>query len=1344
MHRLHGAERTIGPAGGHALLSQPRNLAVELLVGRNVRETSLRGGSVLGRTCVTVEERSHRVTVHRTLRAVGAIRPAGRDALSLHPLNFLVVGVVERDIREARGGRRGVLRRAAHTVEVRSHGRAVHVVQRAEGAVLVAAINLTGSNPRDFTVELVIRRNVGETCIVEGASHLHDLRTVASGNTVSGLTAAQVTGRVVHVQEQSLTLLVVVLAVNGQLTAVTVHEQAGHARLLTGEPNTGVEGGVLDSRGGVHVGVAIVVPGVGLHRVLDALSLLSGQTQVLQRHTQNHGVGVHDVGVGVAPGVVQRVASHHGGCLTGDGPDLHQRVVQTLLTGYLQNVICGGVVVRINLNLYLTAPVHAVPGAPGRNTEEQRTIVRVLARSLQSRSIRGGTHILQVNSLVRRQLQLTGRDTVTDRTQLKRTQQRTVTALVQGRTAQSHRGLLIGDALVINTGRINAHLRDRLRRHVNRLADRLATILRENQATRSARNVLALTGSQSLTGRPILSDLVGAHRRVHGLLQLGRVNTHGHGHVLTLTGTHAHLLRVGVLHTRDGRACFVVQSVGVSLRIGVVQHDFTLNSLNTRIGGVLQHAKRGRNTLGGLRIVRNDLRVHGCASIHHARTHTIHRVLHTLLILDRGGRAVHQRSLNHLRVVILMRLHHQSGNTGNMRGRHRGTGEGNTLITRAHSGRDNLSTRCRKVRLNEAIRTVLTASARGIQIKSVRVRTAARSLVVQVHLNGHRTGCQGLLQVLRRRSSQTQTRNGRITTNANRVALSLTGHHHANTAGSLNVIETHLRTARERQIVLIPLEVNPLTLQSLRLFSSESLASVTVTLRCSNNLAAQLISGCLRIIEVHRIITLQPLQTSLRGRADTVNRLSRTVGVRHRQRRSRIRRATRIGVGVTHTVVVIGVTGSSHSEHTLARHRINHVRLRVVSRGELATERQVHNIGAVREITVTIRVHHGIERLHHNTRIAVATEHTNRQNLSVRSSTWANRHALQLLFRQVLVIATVSRTVRRHTITGGSTRHVRAVTARTETIRAAIQRVIIRLRSRLLSHRRIVVITDQVNAANELITINQARISGRKLRHRLSLQVRIHRTGATKISVRIVNTRVNNRNLHALTRVPRILTSPRGKSLRINLATGVHTLLRDNRRNTLHIRALRQRTNLRSITSNRRTTHRIMRGVHQLRARSSRHRLSLRLHLSCNSLHLRLTVRRRLLTCQNSRGLGLLIRALALELNIHGDLAFSLLQARADTRGSVTGCARSASFDLLGALSVSCRESGGNAESKGKSRTQTGRTDSLHSAAWRMRRCHGILLRIFYFSVMLCALWLCIGDTRRRPHRQTTSECIRR
>ena len=319
--------------------------------------------------------------------------------------------------------------------------------------------------------------------------------------------------------------------------------------------------------------------------------------------------------------------------------------------------------------------MHSVPSTPGRNTEEQRTIVRVLTGSLQRRSIRGGTHILQVNSLVRRQLQLTGRNTVTDRTQLKRTQQRTVTALVQGRTAQSHRGLLIGSALVINAGRINAHRGDRLRRHVNRLADCLAAILRENQATRSARNVLALTGSQSLTARPVLSNVVRAHRRVHGLLQLGRVNTHGHGHVLTLTGTHAHLLRVGVLHARDGRACLVAQSVGVSLRIGVVQNDFTLNSLNTRIGGVLQHTKRGRNTLGGLRIVRDNLRVHGGASIHHARTHTIHRVLRTLLILDRGGRAVHQRSLNHLRVVILMRLHHQGGNTGHMRGRHGGTGE---------------------------------------------------------------------------------------------------------------------------------------------------------------------------------------------------------------------------------------------------------------------------------------------------------------------------------------------------------------------------------------------------------------------------------------------------------------------------------------------------------------------------------------------------------------------------------------------------------------------------------------------------------------------------------------------
>ena len=850
-----------------------------------------------------------------------------------------------------------------------------------------------------------------------------------------------------QVQEERASGHGVVLAVHRQLAAVAVHEETAHAGILTREPQAGVERGEGDRIRRIDVGVALVVPGVGLHRVLDALSLLSGQTQVLQRHTQNHGVGVHGVGVGVAPGVVQRVACHHGGCFTGDGPDLHQRVVQTLLSGYLERVVGLRIAGGVNLHLHLTAPVHAVPGAPGRDAEVQGAVVRVLTGGLQRGRIRCRTHVLQVNHLVRGQLQLAGRNTAADRAQLERTQQRTVAALVQGRTAQSHRGLLIGNTLVINTGRIHTHLRDGLRCYVNRLANRLAAILRENQATRSARNVLALTGSQSLTGRPVLSNLVGAHRRVHGLLKLGGIDAHGHGHVLTLTGTHAHLLGEGVFHTGNIRACLVAQGVGVSLRVGVVQHDFTLNSLNTRGGGVLQHTKRGRHALRVLCVVGQNLGIYGGAGVHHAGTHAIHRVGRALLVLNRGRGPVHQGCLQHLRVVVLVRLHHEGGDTGHVRGSHGGTGEGNTLATRTHRGGYDLGAGGRQVGLNEAIRAVLAAGARGVQIKSVRVGATTRSLVVQVHLNGHRTGSQSLLQVLRRRSSQTQTRNGRITANADGVALSLTGHHHAQATGGLHVIEAGLRTARERQVVLIPVEVNPLTLQSLRLFSGEGLASVAVALGGGHNLAAQLLGGRLRIIEVHRIITLQPLQTSLRGHAGTVNRLSGAVGVCHRQRRCGVRGATGVGVGVAHAVVVVGVTRRRHGEHTLAGHRVDHVRLGVVGGGELAAQREVHNVGAVREVAVTIRVHHGVQGLHHNTRIAVATEHANRQNLSIRSSTGANRHALQLLLRQVLVIATVSRTVRRHTITGGSTRHVRAVTARTETIRAAVQRVIIRLRS---------------------------------------------------------------------------------------------------------------------------------------------------------------------------------------------------------------------------------------------------------------------------------------------------------
>ena len=224
-----------------------------------------------------------------------------------------------------------------------------------------------------------------------------------------------------------------------------------------------------------------------------------------------------------------------------------------------------------------------------------------------------------------------------------------------------------------------------------------------------------------------------------------------------------------------------------------------------------------------------------------------------------------------------------------------------------------------------------------------------------------------------------------------------------------------------------------------------------------------------------------------------------------------------------------------------------------------------------------------------------------------------------------------------------------AVTAGTEAVRAAVQRVVVRLRGGLGRVGGVVVVTHEVHAADELGAVNQTRIGGGQLRHGLGLQIGVHGSGAAKVGVSVVHTRVNDRNLHALTRVPRVIAGPGGEGLRVDLAAGVHALLRDNRRDALHVGAVCEGTNLGRITHDGRAAHGVVGGVHELRSRSRRYRLSLRLHLGGDGLHLRLTVDGRLLTGQDGGGLGLLEGALALELHVDGNGSLGLLQARADT-----------------------------------------------------------------------------------------------
>ncbi len=138
-------------------------------------------------------------------------------------------------------------------------------------------------------------------------------------NTVSGLTSLRSPGRSMCA-EQSLTPLLLLRGERQLTAAVTAHKQA--LGLLTGEPNT-AEGGVSTVEV-VSAGVAIVVPGVGLHRSMLGAPQRQPRSQ---RHPESwcyarcwcRKRGRLMFGR-------QRAATVD----AGDGPDLHQRVVQTL------------------------------------------------------------------------------------------------------------------------------------------------------------------------------------------------------------------------------------------------------------------------------------------------------------------------------------------------------------------------------------------------------------------------------------------------------------------------------------------------------------------------------------------------------------------------------------------------------------------------------------------------------------------------------------------------------------------------------------------------------------------------------------------------------------------------------------------------------------------------------------------------------------------------------------------------------------------------------------------------------------------------------------------------------
>ena len=202
-----------------------------------------------------------------------------------------------------------------------------------------------------------------------GRRHAQNLRTL-TGRTVH---ARQVAGRVVHVQEQGRALCRTA-AVRHQVRARRIHEQVRNARRITAEPQR--RGGVVKRHrlGRIHHGRG-GERARGGHRVRNLGRLSLGvQAQNAQRNSHHQGVRIHDVGVRITPGAVQRVQGV-GDCMPlavqAALRNLHERVVQALLTHRLQAVIGRAILIGVDEDVVGAARGHLRPVTPGRNTEGQ-------------------------------------------------------------------------------------------------------------------------------------------------------------------------------------------------------------------------------------------------------------------------------------------------------------------------------------------------------------------------------------------------------------------------------------------------------------------------------------------------------------------------------------------------------------------------------------------------------------------------------------------------------------------------------------------------------------------------------------------------------------------------------------------------------------------------------------------------------------------------------------------------------------------------------------------------------------------------------------------------------------
>ncbi len=344
---------------------------------------------------------------------------------------------------------------------------------------------------------------------------------------------------------------------------------------------------------------------------------------------------------------------------------------------------------------------------------------------------------------------------------------------------------------------------------------------------------------------------------------------------------------------------------------------------------------------------------------------------------------------------------------------------------------------------------------------------------------------------------------------------------------------------------------------------------------------------------------------------------------------------------------VPGVARGDDREDALAGQRVDQVVLGVVGRAEVGPEGHVDDVRLVREVPVHVGVQGTVQGVEDEVGGTLTAEDAQPDQLRLGRGARADPHLADLLLRQLGEIALVGLAVRAHAVARGGARHVRSVAAG-----LAVQRVVVRLRD-AGGNLGVVGVAREVVPAEELLGVVQTRVLARQVVRGLGLLVGVDGARTTEVGVGVVDARVDDGDLDALTGLAGL--GPGVEGVGVQHGTRVVAVGGDDLGDLDHVGALAQLTQLRGIALEGDSAKGVGCGVQQVGPGGGGQGGTHALHRLADGPHPRGGLDRVLAPGAHALGLRGLEGTRSLQLHEDRHLALGVLEVRADQPVGVLG-----------------------------------------------------------------------------------------